>query len=829
MVSQARAADAATSGRSVAASRPFRASTIVGASQNPSRASQRTRAGEYPGSENSRHDRVKTNNTGLPTSLKEGAEALSGVSLDDVRVHRASTKPAALNARAYARGSDIYLASGAERHLPHEAWHVVQQKQGRVPADGNVGGVLVSNDPRLEREAEVLGARASSMVVPTSRGDTVVADRKGATSAPVGGSNGTAGIAQLVGETKYVIQVRDDALPQDVSVLTKALASRKAEVTRVKTNALRITRWARADILTTHEEEKGRVEADLSLSSDERLSKLVSAMDARHRGMKTLLLDDYAGSLREKTDIRAYLDTAGIRIDGSNVYVGETAVATLRPLAEALVPVGSVGAVHQGRDGKAEEDIVPSSATLPPENGRPLFKRPDSSIWGGPGEYVLDDRGHPTRRYAFVEKNYYQVMDFLQDKLMTGRYQTISAETERLSAKAFSKQPTRIFRPPGQELRKMMSKGTDERLSPTELAVFHQWQGSGVNQRGVSLTSTPKEDAVWANEGDSFRSKSGVRLKVDLSRVPKNVALINHYAPGIEMLRRDGIKEDFVVPGKTYDYPGSVTKNREIYLERVEPQWIVEGWYHRGEDATSDERISGGEAMMDELRTLTAEAEYRKGEALGRKWFDKQRPSTWPSHQMSRVSADDPCERGYHAGMWWAEGFHRGRIEKELFDRVAATTSAVGRPQRDRRTKALTNTNVQPRRDASPMEGNVSDAKGALGGVAETAVAVNAGRKAKYDLATSRDVVAGSDASRVLCDLAAKFPGDNSSLVQIVQRLNKVMTETRKALLLDQVPDAYWKGWIDRALGYEEIRSARRVRPADPRGVRPSDREGTMG
>jgi len=59
-------------------------------------------------------------------------ENLSGMSLDDVKVHRNSGKSAQLHAHAYAQGSDIHLASGQEKYLPHEAWHVVQQKQGRV-------------------------------------------------------------------------------------------------------------------------------------------------------------------------------------------------------------------------------------------------------------------------------------------------------------------------------------------------------------------------------------------------------------------------------------------------------------------------------------------------------------------------------------------------------------------------------------------------------------------------------------------------------------------------------------------------------------------------
>jgi hypothetical protein len=101
------------------------------------------------------------NRTGLPDRLKAGAEALSGISLDDVRVHRDSPKPAQLNALAYAQGSDIHLAPGQDAHLPHEAWHVVQQRQGRVkPTIQLKEGVAINDDAGLEREADVMGARA---------------------------------------------------------------------------------------------------------------------------------------------------------------------------------------------------------------------------------------------------------------------------------------------------------------------------------------------------------------------------------------------------------------------------------------------------------------------------------------------------------------------------------------------------------------------------------------------------------------------------------------------------------------------------------------------
>ncbi|TRX57649.1 DUF4157 domain-containing protein [Fulvivirga sp. M361] len=103
----------------------------------------------------------KENKTGLPDHLKSGIENLSGHSMDDVKVHYNSDKPAQLQARAYAQGTDIHLAKGQEKHLPHEAWHVVQQKQGRVePTLQMKGKVNINDDVALENEADIMGTKA---------------------------------------------------------------------------------------------------------------------------------------------------------------------------------------------------------------------------------------------------------------------------------------------------------------------------------------------------------------------------------------------------------------------------------------------------------------------------------------------------------------------------------------------------------------------------------------------------------------------------------------------------------------------------------------------
>jgi hypothetical protein len=106
----------------------------------------------------------KENNTGLPDNLKSGVENLSGVSMNDVKVHPNSDQPAQMQAHAFAQGTDIHVAPGQEQHLSHEAWHVVQQKQGRVkPTTQLKGQIPVNDDKGLEHEADVMGAKALSL------------------------------------------------------------------------------------------------------------------------------------------------------------------------------------------------------------------------------------------------------------------------------------------------------------------------------------------------------------------------------------------------------------------------------------------------------------------------------------------------------------------------------------------------------------------------------------------------------------------------------------------------------------------------------------------
>jgi hypothetical protein len=123
------------------------------------------------------------NTTGMPSALKAGLEELSGFDLSAVRLHRNSPDPARLDALAYTVGQEIRLAPGQEQHLPHEGWHVVQQMQGRVQPTAQLKGHNLNEDDSLEREADVMGARALTV------GQASTADHFRATTGTASGAS----------------------------------------------------------------------------------------------------------------------------------------------------------------------------------------------------------------------------------------------------------------------------------------------------------------------------------------------------------------------------------------------------------------------------------------------------------------------------------------------------------------------------------------------------------------------------------------------------------------------------------------------------------------
>ncbi|MBN9382188.1 MAG: DUF4157 domain-containing protein [Chitinophagaceae bacterium] len=150
------------------------------------------------------------NGTGMPDYLKTNMESMSGIDLSDVKVHYNSSQPAQLNALAYAQGSNIHIGPGQEQHLPHEAWHVVQQKQGRVSPTIQLKGIGVNDDPELESEADRMGD-AAMRTITVQQKSTSSADMPLRSMTHVGGA--TVLQPKLGFEIEMLVLVDDNGRP----------------------------------------------------------------------------------------------------------------------------------------------------------------------------------------------------------------------------------------------------------------------------------------------------------------------------------------------------------------------------------------------------------------------------------------------------------------------------------------------------------------------------------------------------------------------------------------------------------------------------------------
>ncbi len=109
------------------------------------------------------------NKTGMSDDLKTKMETSFNSDFSDVKVHSNSSKAPDVGALAYTQGSDVHFApgqfspnsSGGQQLLGHELAHVVQQREGRVNPTTEVNGMPVNDSPALEKEADILGSKAS--------------------------------------------------------------------------------------------------------------------------------------------------------------------------------------------------------------------------------------------------------------------------------------------------------------------------------------------------------------------------------------------------------------------------------------------------------------------------------------------------------------------------------------------------------------------------------------------------------------------------------------------------------------------------------------------
>lgn len=197
---------------------------------------------------------------------------------------------------------------------------------------------------------------------------------------------------------------------------------------------------------------------------------------------------------------------------------------------------------------------------------------------GSQKEYVKDSRGAMTRRYAYVEKNYYQMMEFFMVGHMTGRFQ------QYMMAGATSKPNVHKFTTQMIQNVPLVQPNAQAQMTDTQVAVAHQMYGSLSEQRGVSLTATPKIGVTYANTGGNFRTNDGFKLKIDLARVPEEVLFLNHYGEGgvSDMNLPDYSTLQSHKPNPyNYKYEESAAHARELFIEHISPEWVVEIEHHQ--------------------------------------------------------------------------------------------------------------------------------------------------------------------------------------------------------------------------------------------------------
>lgn len=111
----------------------------------------------------------KSTKTHLPAEVQTKMESSFETDFSNVNIHQDSSSASNMGALAYAQGNDVHFASGqyhpnsekGQELLGHELTHVVQQRQGRVQGVQSKGATNVNDDPSLENEADIQGARAA--------------------------------------------------------------------------------------------------------------------------------------------------------------------------------------------------------------------------------------------------------------------------------------------------------------------------------------------------------------------------------------------------------------------------------------------------------------------------------------------------------------------------------------------------------------------------------------------------------------------------------------------------------------------------------------------
>lgn len=393
----------------------------------------------------------------------------------------------------------------------------------------------------------------------------------------------------------------------------------------------------------------------------------------------------YAGQLtgskraqQEKALITSPAFTSGrLKLDGDMISYRTAARVKTPPTPATYIPIATLK--------RGDDAFEPGAGPGGLMQQQLYLKKGVNTSFNTPGvakEYVKDSRGVLTRRYAFVEKNYFQMMEFFMTHHMEGRFASFMKAAGNPAPNLYE------HRDPGVD---MVVPGATQTapLTVEQMAVAHQKLGSSPEQRGVSLTATPKVNATYVNTGQNFRTDQGFRLKVDLALVPPDTRLgpkfVNHYSAGGVVDSPDGYdtRRERTKPGN-YPYKDSSIHARELYLEFLKPEWIITIEYHDAQNTTGAGRGSqtvdastprmGGASLLETAKATFGGGDYETGFAQGLRAADDTLPPTIvaDSHEAKGFSGARLFVKGWTAG----EQEHRARSSRDAAKRSAKNITA---------------------------------------------------------------------------------------------------------------------------------------------------------
>ena len=476
-------------------------------------------------------DRLRGSGTRLPGELAGPLGEAMGTDFSGVSIHadaEADNLTKALQARAFTHGSDIYFGAGtyapgtsAGHHLlSHELAHVAQQRSG-----SGSGTMIGRADDQAEVHAEnvargihrLLGARPP-VAQPPPTGPQAASVRRLAGAGPI-----RRGVIRRAGD-KIAFEAAKNPTPEDTQLIqqiegtiathqqAKRQYKNRIEDTKDQDIAPIADRQAAAEsLLPQNTDKKTRNETKQPF-----IAEKVEVLKDFHA--------DYKKSGWNLKNLQQEITAATNKAVEFRQAPGQLLVVSTRSKQQILTIL-----TGEGRFGPANTQ----------ETGQQLAN-PFYEKKGTTKQYVKDARGLFIGRYVYRGCTPDQMIELYTTGWMTPRNKTdvIGKQFEKFD---FGK------------------RGPDGLITQAEREYLQQRDGSGKDQRMLSVTHAKPTRKVFSNHGAEFTDS--VSIMIDLTKLPKELIYDLHL--------QDSHQHKTSLPRKG-DMTNSAEKEKELYIYSAE-------------------------------------------------------------------------------------------------------------------------------------------------------------------------------------------------------------------------------------------------------------------